>query len=374
VLLSDFLSTQVALSSLDGTTLSPSFLSTASRETDGLAFAFSGDVVLPSERPPSGRVVLIDRFGTNVISFANPRDARVLGQLPVATGFEANPYDYIEVDETRAYVSRFGHNGSPGREPFDAGDDVLIIDTRAYTLLDRIPLAVASDPVPPRPTRFARFGEHVIVALERASLDFSRLEDSELVALDPKDDSVSYRVTLRGMKGCGAPVPTLDGHELVVACTGALTVQGEVADRSSTGLVVLDATRTPPVERERFTAEALGIGAIQSDVAFLSERFLLLKTQTAISGTTNNRLLAWDRTSGEVQPLLEARPSSRGLGQGVVYGALACAPGCSDVCWLADADRGVLRSIRLDGRLPVVDGAVRVEQRTGLPPRGITYR
>src|SRR5690606_42075462 len=56
VLLTDYVSTQVALSDLSGRTQSASFLSTGSTRTDGLAFALSGDVALPSARPVSNQI------------------------------------------------------------------------------------------------------------------------------------------------------------------------------------------------------------------------------------------------------------------------------------------------------------------------------
>src|SRR5690606_29614293 len=59
VVLSDYQSTQVALSTLEGETQSASLVSTASTQTDGLAFALSGDVYLPSAPTDSGRLVLL---------------------------------------------------------------------------------------------------------------------------------------------------------------------------------------------------------------------------------------------------------------------------------------------------------------------------
>src|SRR5690606_24167107 len=134
-LLSDFLSTQVALSSLEGDTLSPSFLSSASTQASGTSHALSGDVVLPRRMPRSFRVVLIDRYGTNVITWADPRSGRVTAQLPVGTGFDSNPQDYLEIDDHLAYVSRFGQNTAPGREAYDEGGDLLIVDTEGPRII-----------------------------------------------------------------------------------------------------------------------------------------------------------------------------------------------------------------------------------------------
>ena len=101
VVMSDYVSTQVALTELDGKTLCGSYVSSARAETSPVAFALSGDVVLPSSRPPSGRAVLIDRYGTNVVSFLEPGSGAILAQLAVGTGFESNPQDYLELDARR---------------------------------------------------------------------------------------------------------------------------------------------------------------------------------------------------------------------------------------------------------------------------------
>src|SRR5690606_38628620 len=104
---SDYQSTQVALSTLEGETQSASLVSTASTQTDGLAFALSGDVYLPSAPTDSGRLVLLDGFGTNVVSWVDTASAEVVAQLPVGTGFESNPQDYVEFGK-EAFISRWG--------------------------------------------------------------------------------------------------------------------------------------------------------------------------------------------------------------------------------------------------------------------------
>src|ERR1700760_4534210 len=90
-------SPQVALGDLDGDTLCGSLISSARSDTSSVALALSGDVVLPSSRPASGRAVLLDRYGTNVVTFLDPSNGSVLSQLPVGTGFEANLQDYVEI-------------------------------------------------------------------------------------------------------------------------------------------------------------------------------------------------------------------------------------------------------------------------------------
>ena len=360
--LTDFGSSQIALSALDGTTRSASFLSTASTETSGLAFALSGDVVVPAMPPASRRVVLIDRYGTNVISWADPATAEVLSQLPVGTGFESNPQDYLELDGDRAYVTRWGQNGEPGREPFDAGGDVLIVDRAVPAILGRIELP-SEGGLPARPSAMARFGAEIATTLQRLSADFSEMGESVLVGVSPATDKVVWQLSLSGLKGCGAPVVSPDGRRAALSCAGMLTPEGQAENIAESGLVLLDVEVSPPVELARFAAADLVAEPLQSSAEWASDGLLLFKTQTALGGATNNRLLALDLESAVAEELIAARSD------GLVYGSIRCAPGCGDVCLLADADRGVLQRFLVeDGALVPLEPIV-VEDEVGLPPR-----
>jgi hypothetical protein len=368
--LSDFVSTQVALSALDGTTLSESFLSTASTEASGVSFALSGDVALPSDVPPSGRVVLLDRYGTNVVTWADPATGEVLAQLAVGTGFESNPQDYLELDGERAYVSRWGQNGEPGREPFDRGGDLLIIDTARIAIVGRIELPGEGE-LPPRPAGMARVGQDVAVTLQRLALDFATAGESVVAGVSPEVDAIVWEHRLTGLTGCGGAAPAPSAARFAVACAGTLDLDGNLTDLSESGIVLFDATATPPRELRRFSAQELAGEAVQGSVRFIDEDRLLFKTQTPLGGAMHNRLLMLDVSSGAVTELAEARPAADGTGQGVTYGGLFCALGCSDVCLMADADLGVLQRWRvLDESLDPME-PVRVETQVGLPPRSL---
>jgi hypothetical protein len=108
---------------------------------------------------------------------------------------------------------------------------------------------------------------------------------------------------------------------------------------------------------------------LQSDIAFLTGEVILLKTQTPIDSSHDNRLVAVDLATHEVTPLLEAAPDSAGQGKGIVYGGLYCPGSCPGVCLMADADRNVLERIVLTeaGDIEVLP-PLAVELRVGLPP------
>jgi len=369
--LSDYRSTQIALSTVEGITQSESFFSTASAHTDGLAFAVSGDAIVPGLRPSSGRVVLIDRFGTNVLTWLDPTTAVVLAQLSVGTGFESNPQDYVEVSPGRAYVSRLGHNLLAGREPFDSGSDVLIVDTETPAIVGSIPMP-GTDELPARPTGFVRLGpDEVAVTLTRLELGFQRGEASVLVGIDTERDAPSFELALDGAKNCGAARLSPAGDRLAIACSGLVSADGESAGLDASGVLLFDATRRPPVLLRRFDASTFGGEPVQYEFAFASGDFLLLKTQTAVGGSTRNRLLSLALATGAVETLVE----SGRIGDGLTLGTVVCDSGCSDYCLVADAAAGGLHRLRVrgDGTPEYID-LTPVEGRVGLPPRRIVYR
>jgi hypothetical protein len=368
VLLTDYTSTQVALAKLDGTVQSAAFLSTASTKASGLAFALSGDVALPNVTPASHRVVLLDRYGTNVITWADPATAKVYGQLPVGTGFESNPQDYVETDTTHAYVSRWGVNDAPGKQPNDSGSDVLVVDTQAFTITKSIPMPV-EDMLPPRPAGMVRVADTVIVVLQRTSEDFMTVGESALVGL--QNDTIAWEVHVTGLKNCDRPSLSPSGRILAIACEGQLDQNGNVIDPSTSGIALYDVTSSPPKPLQRFAiSDQLG-SSVQSGVAWMNAGMLLGKTQTPVGGSTNNQAFALDLGSGKASVLLTAGKDSMGKGKGLVYGDVHCHPGCGDVCMLADADVGRLRRWSIVGGALQAMSDVTVDPTTGLPPVSI---
>jgi hypothetical protein len=369
VLLSDYQSTQIALSTLDGTTQSSAFLSTASTKASALAFALSGDVVLPGTTPASGQVVLLDRFGTNAITWADPATAKVIAQLGVGTGFESNPQDYLEIDATHAYVTRWGINHAPGQQPFDGGNDILVVDTAAHVITGSIALPV-EEGLPPRPAGMTRVGDTVLVILQRTSDDFQTVGESALVGV--ANGAVAWEQRVTGLRGCGRPVLSPSGTTIAVACEGQLAMDGSVTDLSMSAIALYDVTSLPPKPLQRFAiADQLGSptqAAGGHPVAFASDGVVLGKTQTPLGGMADNQAFELDLASGKATVLATAGKDSMGKGKGAVFGDVVCRPGCGAVCLLADADLGKLRrwNIAADGLHPLAD--VTVETTTGLPP------
>jgi hypothetical protein len=142
-----------------------------------------------------------------------------------------------------------------------------------------------------------------------------------------------------------------------------------VEDLDQSVLLLFDAEQRPLEEIGRYSAEQVAGEPLQSSVAFATDGVVLLKTQTPWGGSTNNRLLALDLESGEAQTLVEAQADEDGEGKGIVYGGLLCAPGCSDVCLMSDADVGALQRVRVaaEGAVELLS-PITVEDEVGLSP------
>jgi hypothetical protein len=368
----NYQSSQVALTALDGTVHSASFISTASAQTEGLAFALSGDAALPDTPPTSGRIVILDRYGTNVITWADPSSARVEAQLAVGTGFESNPQDYLELDATRALVSRWGTNGNPGQQPFDSGNDLLVIDTRAASILASIELPWHDD-LPPRPAGLTQVGNSIAAVLQRLATDFAVQGDGEIVRVNPSSLAVVQDLRLTGVSNCGRLEPRpAGGYGLV--CTGPLDLYGSSEDLSKSALLLFELDESGNlVEQVRLSASEITAEPLQSQFSFASRDLALLKTQTPLGGATNNRLVAIDLGTHAVSTLAEARLDADGKGKGLSFGSVLCSPGCSSPCLLADADQALLRVFDISQPTALELPPVNVTPGVGLLPRQLAH-
>lgn len=367
--LGDYVTSQVALLDLQGNALSESFLSSGSTMASQLAAPFSGDLGLPSTPSASGEIVILDRFGTNVLTWVDPKTATVRAQLPIGTGFESNPYDYLELSKTKAYVARFGENTTPGKVPFDQGGDILIVDPSVPRIVSSISLPRESS-FPPAPVSLTLRGKTAIVVLQRYdSATFKLGADSELLGLNTESDVISWHITLSGKKACGRAELSPSGKLLAISCTGEINSDGALVNPTESGVLVFDAVTEPPTLKKTIPVhQELGFSS-QGNASFASEDTLLGTTQTLWMGAGNNQLFALNLETEKATVLATARPDKDGKGKGVVY-AVKCLPGCGDRCLLADKDLGQIR--RFDIKASFAEGApVTIGSGSGLPPVGL---
>jgi hypothetical protein len=371
VIETDYASTNVSALALDGTVLSSRFIASSS-ESAGLTAALGGDVVLPTMPPLEPQMVLIDRLPGGVLTWVALRTGEVRAQLSVATGFSANPHDYLEVSSKKAYVTRFGHNFDAGREPFDGGSDVLVVDPSKPEIIGRIDLRpyVTEAGFLPRPDRLARVGDRVVVLLVAYDESFTHSAESRLALIDVESDAVIASHTLSGLHGCGALALGPDGTTLAVACAGEFGGDS-VPDTSSSGIALV---RTEPSlsTLKTISAEQLGGDPVGYGISFASQEVLLVDTFGRFDGPDGparpDQLMSVELESGETEVLLESKATPFSLGD------IACASACG-VCFAADASRegGVVHRFGVeDGRI-VRDQAIVVEKAVGLPPRRLGW-
>jgi hypothetical protein len=363
IVASDYNSTNIVISSLEGVTQSASFVSSGAVKP-GLALALSGDVDVPVVPPASKRVVIIDRYGTNVLTWMNLADASVIAQLPVGTGFDANPHDYVEVDSTRAFVTRYGTNPTPGQQPFDQGGDVLILDATSFTITGRIAMPEEDPSLQPCPDGMTWIGGDVVVNLQRFSVDFSQVGDGRFVGVSPTTNAVDWTVNITGLQNCGRVAVSPSGKLAAIACSGQENATTHAYNPAGSDIVVYDATTKPPTELKR-----LGLGTslnagIQPSIAFATEDAILAMTYGG-NATHGDTSFAVSATTRAVTPLSQET-------QAYVFGAVHCSPGCGDVCLLSDAEANDLQrwQVASDGGFTAL-ATTTVDPDIGLPPRTI---
>ena len=145
-----------------------------------------------------------------------------------------------------------------------------------------------------------------------------------------------------------------------MACTGALKADYTV---ERTGVVVLDATQSPPKEVERFdVVSKLGTGPSPS-ITFAGET-LLMGTTYGDGAEQNDHAYTIDLSTGAVESVFDG-------GASYVLGDVRCLPGCGDRCFLADAQAGVVQVWTVQGTRLGEPEALRVNAKLGLPPRGL---
>jgi hypothetical protein len=366
VVSTDYASTSVAIVGFDGTVHAPAILTSGS-EAPGLSVALSGDVVTASERATDGRAIVIDRYPASAITWLDPRTPEAPTQLDVQTGFASNPQDVIDLGDGRAIVARYEANLDAGREPFDAGSDLLVVDTREPAIVGRVDLSPAmtgaAPGILPRPARLRRVGDRVAVLLAAYSADFSDSADARVALVDPAQGTVDGFVVLDGLRGCSALDVAPSGARLLVACSGTFggTSTPSIDDA---GLAVVDLDEAGAlVVSARIGADALTGDPLGFAAAFTSEATVLATTFGRLDGGAKpDRLLAVDLTTGAFEVLLTSESEPFTLGD------VRCAVACG-ACFVADADRDVVHRIAVENGQIGARSSIAIDDGLDLPAR-----
>ena len=370
VIESDYQSSNVSLLDFEGQVLSESLLS-SSVESEGFGVRLSGDAVTPSSLQTGPEIVVIDRYPAGVLRFVELSTASVTAELSVGTGFRANPQDYLPLAPERAYVARYEANPNAGREAWDGGGDLLVVDPSGPAISGRIDLsaALAGEPsqFSPHPARLSNVSGRIFVLLAAYADDYSRGTASRLVEIDPETDSLRSTLVLDGLRGCTALAVSPNERTLAVGCTGD-DLRSTRPKLEGSGLALIDIEDEPRLMRG-FEASELGDAPLGFDLAYAAPEVLLFSTLGHLSDArapaVQDSLRRLNTASGEVEELLQS------AGEPFTLGGSRCLLSCG-ACFVTDAKRAggsVLRfAVDAAGNFaaPTVH---RAETHVGLPPR-----
>ncbi|RJO63258.1 MAG: hypothetical protein C4523_21065 [Myxococcales bacterium] len=333
----------------------------------GLSTALSGDVVLPRRYNPENRLVLIDRFPNSVLTFLDPEDFSVSGQLSVATGFASNPHDFLWLDTHKAYVTRYEVNPRPGGAVNDGGDDILIVDPTDHTILGSVPLtSFADDDLLARPDQMAEANDLVWISLNHLSRDFGEAGGGLLVAVDPTTDKVAHRLTIPEARNCTALVAASAKNALYVSCSG-LFISEETHLYGWGTVVAVDLAVDPPTASFLRRASADDPRPYGFDLDFLPPKHLLAVRFGDLARDVPDLAVVIDVDNGE-ERVLHTASSPYGMGgiladpeRGLVY--------VGD----ADSQRPRVYVYKLDGDNFKRIGEIETHPQSGLAPRHLRF-
>jgi hypothetical protein len=229
--------------------------------------------------------------------------------------------------------------------------------------MGRIAMPEENSALAPSPSGMSWIGSDVAVTLQRFSADFSQEGDGRFVGVSPATSAIAWTVDITGLQDCGRVYVSPSGKVGAIACAGAPDPTTYLNDPTASDIVLYDLTQTPPTQIKR-----LGLGTsldagIQPSLAFASETEIVAMTYGG-NATDGDTVFAVNTATAAVTPLAtETMPD--------VYGAVYCAPGCSDVCFVSDAEANALvRWQFADGAFTAMAN-VAVDPTVGLPPRDI---
>ncbi len=365
---SDYASSAIGLLAEDGSLLSEAWIDTGT-VAPGLVPALSGDVVLASAPPAPCVVTVIDRSGTDVITFLDAcANTPLIAQLDVGPSFDANPQDVLAIDETRALVSRLDPNLAPGASELERGSDLLVIDWRGARVLSRVDLStldvVDGERLYARPGRMALVASDdaraVVVGLARLSEDFMRAGPGAVAIVDPATLRAS-ELALDGLVNC-AEVDAVPGEPslAIVTCQGA-TFADEEGRRAGAGLAALELDGEVRVRAIWRAADHAGAVFNTWSVPLAGDRVVTVAMGDV--GTHVPDRAGLIELDGSDPPLLAEAREPFVLGDGTFDRR-------AGILLLPDAHDGTIRRFAMDGSPHELEPIAAAPCR-GLPPREI---
>lgn len=308
VINSDFKSTSVSLVDPNSGKLTQDDCIDSGSVTSTLSMALSGDVVLPSSTQVGDPLLLLDRMNS-ALAWVAPGTCKVMRQISVGTGFYANPHDVVSLSESKAYVTRFETNVSPGAMANDGGDDILIIDPTTGAINGRIDLSsyatdVSGYTIEARPDRALFVDGKVYVSLGNMTQDFMTTGAGRVVVLDPSTNGVLGTIELPMYKDCSQLDFISSSNTLVIGCGGdsSAALSDQVAQSA---IVLVDISGATPVVKKSIGASATGGRPISSAFAVAGDNLIVAATYGDYMGPAVDALWALQLDSGKATKIAD---------------------------------------------------------------------
>lgn len=317
----DYTTAAIALLGPDGKLVKERFVSSGS-EFEGLGNPLVSDTTLPTNPGEAGILTYVERRGTDQVTRIDIEAGEVLTQLRTQAstdeGFSANPQDYLYIDDTHAWVTRYAQNPDKDAKAVDKGNDMLLINPadgkRTSTRIGFEKFNSTGTVENPdtgeesevtifaRPGAMAFLGDKVVVTLSRLSDAFDAIDDG-MVAIVDLDEKTAEGLELDGLQNCSELTAVRDDDtRLIVSCAGFYR-----GDRQATAGIVVLHTTNGEIEVERTWK-----GADHEDDALAVTGLvslggnLVLAIEDGVWGESSDKAHLVDLESGKQTEIVEA--------------------------------------------------------------------
>lgn len=211
-------------------------------------------VVTVLNRAPADTVLRIDYFNGKLLADVSTR--------PDDGGDAVDPRDYLYLDESHAWITRYAPNLEPKAKGLSLGDDVLLLEPRNGKLVERVDLSSLYQEVSyegddgdettatayARPSSLIALDEgYAYVGLDRLTEDLGGAAPGAGLVLD-LDKAKFAVVELGEMRRCGKTVPVAGKRNaVIVSCAGH-----PLGDAATSGLAYVEVSKGKGVVKHSF--------------------------------------------------------------------------------------------------------------------------
>ncbi|MBK8254197.1 MAG: hypothetical protein IPK82_16210 [Polyangiaceae bacterium] len=349
--------TNTSLVGVNGAVLSESLLS------KGL----SGDVTAPTMPSFGTDIVLLDRY-PSLIHWVNVKTGELRSQFHAdSDGLAQNPWDYIPISNTKAYVVRY--DGVSGTSTHG---DVIVVNPQTANVTSgvekRVDVATASAPsngfsIHPARGVVVNDTAYVVSVVASPSYEYA---PSKLIVINTTTDEVEKVIELSATN-CNALALSPNRDKLGIACAGDLLADEGVNQGNS---ALIEIALNQVAETWRLPAKSAGNGVFGFSITYASQDQLLALFLGNVQASVSDQALSVNVATNEVAIVASAPPVQLG---GVLcpLSMNATSPTPPETCFVSNASNAELLRFTVETGAPSNEEAITVDTVFGLPPRGL---